>query len=106
MNALWGLLRKELYHLLRDRRTLAVLIFMPIVQVILFGYSIRTDVKDVRLVFVDPAPDATTLEIRARFEATNMFRTVAVVSNEAQLHQLPHRDPAQVAVEFQPGFGK
>ena len=44
VNALWGLLRKETYHILRDRRTLAVLIFMPIVQVILFGYSIRTDV--------------------------------------------------------------
>jgi ABC-2 type transport system permease protein len=106
MNALWGLLRKEVYHILRDRRTLAVLIFMPIVQVILFGYSIRTDVKDVRLVFVDPVPDATTLEIRARFEATDMFRTVAVVSNEAELDPLFQTDTAQVAVEFQPGFGQ
>ena len=53
MNALWGLLKKETYHILRDRRTLAVLIFMPIVQVVLFGFSIRTDVQDVRLAIVD-----------------------------------------------------
>ena len=65
MNALWGLLRKETYHILRDRRTLAVLIFMPVVQVVLFGFSIRTDVKNVRLAIVDPSPDATTLAIRA-----------------------------------------
>jgi len=88
VNALWGLLRKETYHILRDRRTLAVLIFMPVVQVILFGYSIRTDVKNVRLAIVDPSPDATTLEIRARLVATDMFRVIAVVSNAADVDPL------------------
>ena len=37
MSALTGLLRKEAYHIRRDRRTLAVIIFMPVVQVVLFG---------------------------------------------------------------------
>lgn len=106
MNALWGLLRKEGYHILRDRRTLAVLIFMPIVQVILFGYSIRTDVKDVRLVIVDPTPDATTLELRNRFRAAGTFRIVAVVPTEADLAPLFETDTAQVAVRFQPRFGE
>lgn len=106
MNALWGLLRKEGYHILRDRRTLAVLIFMPIVQVILFGYSIRTDVKDVRLVIVDPTPDATTLELRNRFNAAGTFRIVAVVPTEANLAPLFETDTAQVAVRFQPRFGE
>lgn len=106
MNALWGLLRKEGYHILRDRRTLAVLIFMPIVQVILFGYSIRTDVKDVRLVIVDPTPDATTLELRNRFNAAGTFRIVAVVPTEADLAPLFETDTAQVAVRFQPRFGE
>ena len=106
MNALWGLLRKETYHILRDGRTLAVLIFMPVVQVVLFGYSIRTDVKNVRLAIVDPSPDATTLAIRARFTATDMFRVIAVVSNAVDVDPLFETDTAQVAVEFQPGFGQ
>ena len=106
MNALWGLLRKEGYHILRDRRTLAVLIFMPIVQVILFGYSIRTDVKDVRLVIVDPTPDATTLELRNRFRAAGTFRIIAVVPSSAELTPLFQTDTAQVAVEFQSRFGE
>ena len=106
MNALWGLLRKETYHILRDRRTLAVLIFMPIVQVILFGYSIRTDVRDVRLAIVDPSPDQTTLEIRARLNATETFRTVAVLSREAELDPLFQTDTAQVAVIFEPGMAQ
>jgi ABC-2 type transport system permease protein len=106
MNALWGLLRKEGYHILRDRRTLAVLIFMPIVQVILFGYSIRTDVKDVRLAIVDPTPDVTTLELRNRFSAAGTFRIIAVVPSQADLEPLFKTDTAQVAVEFQPRFGE
>ena len=40
MRALGGLLRKEVYHILRDRRTLAVIVLMPVVQVVLYGYAI------------------------------------------------------------------
>lgn len=106
MNALLGLLRKETFHILRDRRTLAVLILLPIVQVILFGYSIRTDVQDVRLAVVDPVPDATTLAIRDRFNATGTFRTVAVLRSESQLEPLFQTDTAQVAIEFMPRFAE
>jgi ABC-2 type transport system permease protein len=106
VNALWGLLRKETYHILRDRRTLAVLIFMPIVQVILFGYSIRTDVRDVRLAIVDPSPDAATMAIRDRFNAGGVFRTVAVAARLSDLDPLFKSDTVQVAVEFEPGFGR
>ncbi len=106
MNALLGLLRKETLHILRDRRTLAVLILLPIVQVVLFGYTIRTDVKDVRLAIVDPTPDATTLGIRARFSATGTFRTVAVLHSASQLERLFQRDTAQVAIVFGPQFGE
>ena len=67
MTALMGLLRKEGYHILRDRRTLTVLIVLPVLQVVLFGYAIRTDVRDVRLAIVDPAPDYAKVALRARF---------------------------------------
>lgn len=106
MNALWGLLRKETYHILRDRRTLAVIVLLPIVQVLLFGYSIRTDVQDVRLVVVDPAPDAVTLALRSRFSATSTFRIVAVLPSERGMAELFQRDTAQVAIEFEPGFAE
>ncbi|HEX6533386.1 MAG TPA: ABC transporter permease [Gemmatimonadaceae bacterium] len=106
MNALRGLLRKEGYHILRDRRTLMVLILMPIVQVVLFGYSIRTDVTDVRLAIVDPAPDPVTLALRGRLAATNLFRTVAVLPRASELEPLFKRDAAQVAVVFEPRLGE
>jgi ABC-2 type transport system permease protein len=106
MSALTGLLRKEIYHVLRDRRTLAVLILLPVVQVILFGYSIRTDVRDVRLAVVDPTPDATTIALRDRLAATATFRVIATLPRADALDPLFQTGAAQVAVQLEPGFGE
>lgn len=102
--ALTGLLRKEVYHVLRDRRTLAVITLMPIVQVIIFGYAIRTDVDHVRLAIVDPAPDPATLELRSRFGATDTFRVGATLPAAHDLEPLFRRGLVQGAVLFEPGF--
>jgi ABC-2 type transport system permease protein len=104
MNALYGLLRKEGFHILRDRRTLTVLIVLPILQVVLFGYAIRTDVRNVRLAIVDPTPDYTTIALRNRFTAGGIFDAVAVVPRVADLERLFQSGRAQEAIVFEPRF--
>lgn len=104
MSALRGLLRKELRHIGRDRRTLAVIVLMPVVQVLLFGFAIRTDVNEVRLAIVDPAPDEATLALRARFAAGDVFRIVAVLREPSRLERLFATGSAQQAIVFEPGF--
>ena len=104
MSALTGLLRKEAYHIRRDRRTLAVLLALPVVQVVLFGFAIRTDVNGVRLAIVDPAPDDATLDLRNRFASAGVFRIVAVVSRTEDLDPLFQTGDAQEAVVFEAGF--
>ena len=106
MKALLGLLRKEVLHILRDRRTLVVIVALPVLQVIIFGYAIRTDVDHVRLAIVDPAPDSVTIAIRARFRAAGVFEEVAVVPRVEQLEQLFRRGTAQGAVVFEAGFAE
>ena len=103
-NALIGLLRKETYHILRDRRTLVVITLIPILQVIIFGAAIRTDVERIRLAVVDPAPDAVTLALRGRFAATDTFRVVRVAAVASAIDPLFQRGDAQAAVLFEPGF--
>ena len=100
-----GLLRKEARHILRDRRTLAVILLMPVLQVILFGYAIRTDVEDIRLAIVDPEPDVATLALRQRFAATGLFRIVAVERSTDPLEQYFARGAADQAIVFERGFG-
>ena len=104
MTSLRGLLRKEFFHIRRDKRTAAVLIALPIVQVMLFGYAIRTDVDNVRLAVVDPTPDSATISLRDRFAAAHVFRIVAVVPRIQDVDPLFGSGAAQQAVVFYPGF--
>ena len=106
MSALQGLLRKEFFHIRRDRRTAAVLVALPVVQVMLFGYAIRTDVDNVRLAVVDPAPDSATIALRNRFAAAGVFQTVAVVRRTEDLDPLFESGRAQQAIVFYPGFSE
>ncbi|MEP7304279.1 MAG: ABC transporter permease [Acidobacteriota bacterium] len=106
MTALLGLLRKETYHILRDTRTLLVIILLPVLQVIIFGYAIRTDVDRVRLAIVDPHPDYATLALRSRFTAAGVFTVVAVESRVDALESLFQRGEAQEAIVFDPDFAE
>lgn len=85
MSAFTGFVRKEAYHILRDRQTFWILLLMPLVQVLLFGYAVRTDVRDIRLAFVDPAPSAASRDLLQRFEASPRFRVVGVYRTTAAL---------------------
>lgn len=106
MSALMGFMRKEFHHILRDRQTLLILLLLPLAQVLLFGYALRTDVDDIRLAVVDPVPDHATLELRSRFTASGLFRVVAVVPSTDQLAPLFRRADAAQAVVFRPGFAR
>ena len=78
--ALAAFMVKEFRHILRDRQTLLILLLLPLVQVVLFGFALRTDVHDVRLAFVDPAPDYATPALRGRFAGNGEFDVVGTVA--------------------------
>jgi ABC-2 type transport system permease protein len=85
VNAFLGFVRKETLHLLRDRQTIAILLLLPVVQVLIFGFAVRTDVRQIPLIIVDPTPDVATLELRERLAASDRFRIVAVASETRDL---------------------
>ena len=96
---------KEVQHILRDRQTLTILILMPLLQVLLFGYALRTDIQDIRVAVVDPTPDYATLAFRNRLGATDRFRIVDVLPDASRLETLFRRNEADVGVELAPRFG-
>ena len=106
MKALRGFIVKEFQHILRDRQTLAILLLLPLAEVVLFGFALRTDVRGVRVAFVDPVPDAATLELRARFAAGGTFRVVDVLPTTDALPRWFARGRADQAVVLRPGFAR
>ena len=106
MTAFGGFVRKEVHHIVRDRRTLVILLLMPLLQVLLFGYAIRTEVRDIRLAVVDPRPDVATLALRNRFAGSGLYRVEAVVRGTPALDPLFASGRVRQAVVFRPGFAE
>lgn len=104
--ALRAFMEKEVHHILRDRQTLIVLLLMPLVQVVLFGYALRSDVREIRLAVVDPAPDYASVALRQRFAGSGRFRIVAVEQNARALEPLLKRNSIDLALFFEPGFAR
>lgn len=102
--ALRGFVTKEARHILRDRQTLFVLLVLPLAQVLLFGAALRTDVRDVRLVVVDPTPDHVTRALVQRFAATERYQIVGTLPSTAQLASWFERGAADQVIVFPPGF--
>ena len=102
--ALRAFVVKELHHILRDRQTLTILLLMPLVQVVLFGFALRSDVRDIRLAVVDPSPNHESVALRNRFPGTGRFRIVATAPSVSAVEPLFRRGQADVALVFPPDF--
>jgi ABC-2 type transport system permease protein len=99
VRAFLGFVRKETLHLLRDRQTLAILLLFPVVQVLIFGFAVRTDVRDIAIAIVDPTPDVATAELRERIDASDRFHVVGVASSAQGLNlQFRHGSIRQALV--------
>ncbi len=95
---------KESRHILRDRRTMLILFGMPIAMMLIFGFAISTDVRNVRTVVVTSSLDHTTQQAVARLSACEYFDIVQNVHTPAEAELLIRRQRADMAVVFGSGY--
>lgn len=86
---LWGIVTKEFMHILRDFRTLLILIVLPVAQLVLFGYAMSLEIRQVRLEVVDRVGSAESRSVIQRFSGSPFF--------QVRMGQEDHGDP------FSPG---
>ena len=91
---------KETRHILRDRRTMLILFGMPIVMMLIFGFAISTDVKNVRTVVVTSTIDHETQQAVTRLGANEYFDITYKVGTPAEAEQLIRSQKADMAVVF------
>ena len=95
---------KESHHILRDRRTMLILFGMPIVLMLLFGFAITNDVKNVRLVVVTSQMDHLTQSAVERLSASEYFNITATVNTSREAEQLIRNQRADMAIVFDKDF--
>ena len=95
---------KEARHILRDKRTMLILFGMPVVLMLLFGFAITTDVKNVRTVVVTASMDHLTHQAVERLSASEYFNIVATVGTPREAEQMIRRQKADLAIVFVNNF--
>lgn len=103
---LLAIARKELLQLRRDRLTLAMMVALPIVQLLLFGYAINTDVRNAPTVVLDEDRSAGSRDFARRMVATGFYRLVGAVSHRDDLARALRQGEARVGVVFPAGFSR
>lgn len=96
--------RKEFRHIFRDRRTMLILLVMPIVMIVLFGFAITTEVKNSRVAILDHSKDEVTMRIAEHIARNRYFSVVADVRSEKDIQQMFLENRADIAVIFSHGF--
>ncbi len=95
---------KEFCHILRDTRTLMVLIAMPVIMIVLFGFALSTELKDVKIAVCDLSKDAASSEIMAKISASPYFKVSAYVNNAEEINRAFLKGEADAAIVFEDNF--
>ena len=104
MKQFLSLVIKEAKHIVRDKRTMLMLFGMPIVLMLLFGFAITNDVKNVRTVIVTSQANYATQQAVDRLSASAYFTVTRAVATPAEAHQLIQDQKADLAVVFSAHF--
>ena len=91
---------KETRHILRDRRTMLILFGMPIVLMLLFGFAITTDIKNVRTVIVTSEMNPQTQHAVDRLSQSEYFTISATVATPQEAERLIRYQKADIAIVF------
>ena len=95
---------KETKHILRDKRTMLILFGMPVVLMLLFGFAISTDVRNVRTVVVTSQRDHLTQQVVDRLSQSEYFLITATVATPREAERLIRSQKADMAIVFAPDF--
>lgn len=95
---------KESKHILRDRRTMLILFGMPVMLMLLFGFAITTDVRNVRTVVVTSQMDHLTQQTVERLAQSEYFTITKAVATPKEAERLIRNQKADMAVVFGQDF--
>ena len=76
MKQFLAFVHKEFMHIWRDKRTILVVIGLPVIQMILFGFAISTEVRNVRFGVFNPSQDGTSVKLVEHFKNNHYFTYV------------------------------
>lgn len=103
---LWAMARKEVIQLRRDTRSLILAFLLPLLLLVLFGYAISFDVRNIKTAVLDQDNSASSRALLDAFRASGYFKFSASIARTGEIGTLLDRGQAQMVLVIPPDFGR
>lgn len=99
-------IKKEFYHIWRDKRTMFILLGMPVVQIVIFGFALTNEVKNANIAILDNSKDAATSSLSAQLNASRYFDIEKNLYSYQQIEEEFKKGKIKLAIVFPQHFGE
>src|SRR5450432_247745 len=104
MKQLFVFIRKEFYHVFRDPRTLLIMFGLPVVQIILFGFALTSEVKNTDILISDYSQDVQSTQVTRKIKASSYFIVHEAVIGNREIENAFKKGQIKCVLIFPPGF--
>ena len=104
MKQFYHFIVKEFYHIFRDRRTLFILLGMPMVQIIIFGFALTNEVKNTKIVVINQSQGVSATRLVQKIESSSYFELYSQSKDAAQMDKLFKKGAVKIALVIPSDF--
>lgn len=102
----FAFVKKEFLHIWRDKRTTIILLGMPVIQIIIFGFALTNEVKNSKIAILDQSKDAAAISLINEIEASNYFEINQYLSSYSEIESAFRKGKIKLAIVIPNNFGE
>ncbi len=106
MKRFWGFVIKEFYHIFRDKRTILILFGMPAVQILLFGYVITNEIKNIHIAIYDKSKDQLTQKLTQKILSSGYFILEKEIHRDTDIDKTFKEGKVKEVIIFEEDFAR
>jgi len=106
MTQLLSFIKKEFFHIFRDVRTMLILFGIPVVQLLIFGTVIKSEIRDVKIAVYDQSDDETTQRITNKLLSSGYFILEDMLHSTNDIEAIFKKGKIKEVVVYEAGFGE
>lgn len=103
MDLTLAMAKKEFRHILRDGQTLFIILTLPVIMMFLFGYALKSEIENARVVLITPNSSTATRSFVAAIHANHLFQVVFQTTS-GDPHSLMIQQRAQAVIQLEPRY--
>jgi ABC-2 type transport system permease protein len=104
MQQFFVFVKKEFYHIFRDKKSLLIIFALPIAQMLIFGFALTNEIKNTKIAILDQSKDEASESLIAQFEASRYFEITGFIETPEAADKLFKADEVKMVVVIPPQF--